>query len=208
MTEKKQISYRLRNKQIKGRITGSDDNDALSGAVIYVVNTRSAGVTADIDGNYVLNIGEAKSVQLRVSYLGHETQTVTVKEGQDIYNVSLKQEQNVLDEIVFTAAGRPVLRGNRSITGENQALVVLDGAVVENSILDNINPQDIQDIQVLNGAAGATLCGSEASNGVLIITTKRGSKGGRYASGLLESARRHIQNRECKHQPVCYRSGL
>jgi len=72
---------------------------------------------------------------------------------------------------------RLVLRGNRSITGENQALVVLDGAVVTSAILGNINPQDIENISVLNGASGATLYGSEASNGVILVTTKKGRKG-------------------------------
>lgn len=72
---------------------------------------------------------------------------------------------------------RLVLRGNRSITGNNQALIVVDNAIVSSAFLNNINPQDIDDIQVLNGAAGATLYGSEASNGVLLITTKRGQKG-------------------------------
>ncbi|MDR2622708.1 MAG: carboxypeptidase-like regulatory domain-containing protein, partial [Dysgonamonadaceae bacterium] len=170
------------SRQIRGTITDSGDNSALPGAVIYVVNARSTGAITDLDGNYVLNIGDAKSIQLRVSYLGYETQTITVSGDQNVYNVSLKQEQNVLDEIVVTAAGitrarreqgysgtkvtageltagqsptvaggltakipglqvnaissgvnpnyRLVLRGNRSITGENQALVVLDGAVV------------------------------------------------------------------------------
>jgi TonB-linked SusC/RagA family outer membrane protein len=72
---------------------------------------------------------------------------------------------------------RLVLRGNRSITGENQALIVVDNAVVPNDFLTNINPETIADIQVLNGAAGATLYGSEASNGVLLVTTKSGVKG-------------------------------
>jgi TonB-linked SusC/RagA family outer membrane protein len=72
---------------------------------------------------------------------------------------------------------RLVLRGNRSVTGENQALIVVDNAVVPNDFLNNINPETIADIQVLNGAAGATLYGSEASNGVLLITTKSGEKG-------------------------------
>ncbi|MDR2682509.1 MAG: carboxypeptidase-like regulatory domain-containing protein, partial [Dysgonamonadaceae bacterium] len=58
------------SRQIKGTITDSGDNSALPGAVIYVVNARSIGATTDIDGNYVLNIGDAKSIQLRVSYLG------------------------------------------------------------------------------------------------------------------------------------------
>ncbi|MDR3218258.1 MAG: SusC/RagA family TonB-linked outer membrane protein [Dysgonamonadaceae bacterium] len=72
---------------------------------------------------------------------------------------------------------RLVLRGNRSITGDNTALIVVDGAIVTSAVLNNLNPEDIEDIQVLNGAAGATLYGSEASNGVLLITTKKGVKG-------------------------------
>jgi TonB-linked SusC/RagA family outer membrane protein len=72
---------------------------------------------------------------------------------------------------------RLVLRGNRSITGNNQALIVVDNAIVPSEFLNNINPETIADIQVLNGAAGATLYGSEASNGVLLVTTKVGAKG-------------------------------
>ena len=72
---------------------------------------------------------------------------------------------------------RLVLRGNRSISGNNQALIVLDNVVVPNAILGNINPEDVEDIQVLNGASGAALYGSDASNGALIITTKKGKEG-------------------------------
>jgi len=74
-------------------------------------------------------------------------------------------------------AYRLVLRGDRSITGNNQALIVLDGAVVPNELLGNINPDDVDELTVLNGASGAALYGSDASNGVLIINTKRGKKG-------------------------------
>lgn len=72
---------------------------------------------------------------------------------------------------------RLVLRGNRSLTGDNTALVVVDNVVVPSSILGNINPEDVEEISVLNGAAGATLYGSEASNGVLLVTTKKGKEG-------------------------------
>ncbi|MDR2533938.1 MAG: SusC/RagA family TonB-linked outer membrane protein [Tannerellaceae bacterium] len=72
---------------------------------------------------------------------------------------------------------RLVLRGNRSINGNNQALIVVDNAIVSNDFLNNINPNDIDNIQVLNGASGSALYGSEASNGVLLITTKAGHKG-------------------------------
>ena len=72
---------------------------------------------------------------------------------------------------------RIVLRGNRSLLGNNQALIVLDNVIVPNNILGNLNPEDIEDIQVLNGAGAAALYGSDASNGALIITTKRGKRG-------------------------------
>lgn len=72
---------------------------------------------------------------------------------------------------------RLVLRGQRSITGNNQALLVLDNLIVPNSLLGNLNPEDIDDIQVLNGPAAAAAYGSDASNGAIVITTKRGTKG-------------------------------
>lgn len=71
---------------------------------------------------------------------------------------------------------RVVLRGQRSITGNNQALIVLDNIIVPNEILGNLNPNDVEDIVVLNGAGAAALFGSEGSNGALLITSKKGSR--------------------------------
>jgi len=72
---------------------------------------------------------------------------------------------------------RLVLRGNRSILGDNEALVVVDNVVVPNTILGNLNPEDVEDIQVLNGAGAAALFGSGAANGAIMITTKRAKNG-------------------------------
>lgn len=72
---------------------------------------------------------------------------------------------------------RVVLRGNRSLTGNNQALVVLDGVPVPQSVLSALNPNDVEDMTVLKGANAAALYGSEGVNGALIITTKRGKEG-------------------------------
>ncbi|RZK69189.1 MAG: SusC/RagA family TonB-linked outer membrane protein, partial [Pedobacter sp.] len=72
---------------------------------------------------------------------------------------------------------RLVLRGNRSLLGNNQALVVLDNVIVPTDVLGNLNPEDIENIEVLNGAGAAALYGSDASNGALIITTKKGKRG-------------------------------
>lgn len=95
-------------------------------------------------------------------------------------------------------ATRIVLRGNRSIQGSNNALIVVDGVAIDNSTpggqvrddagssnaaqsgsdgISSINPDDIESINVLKGAAGAALYGSRANNGVIIITTKKGKQG-------------------------------
>ncbi len=70
---------------------------------------------------------------------------------------------------------RIVLRGNRSLLGENQALLVIDGAQVPSDAINYLNPNDIESINVLKGANAAALYGSSASNGALIVTTKKGA---------------------------------
>ncbi|MGS2738899.1 SusC/RagA family TonB-linked outer membrane protein [Sinomicrobium sp. M5D2P17] len=69
---------------------------------------------------------------------------------------------------------RVVLRGNRSLLNNNEALIVIDGFPSERGVLDRINPNDIESVNVLKGANASALYGSEAANGVLIITTKKG----------------------------------
>ncbi len=88
---------------------------------------------------------------------------------------------------------RVILRGTGSITGNNQPLFVVDGVPMDNSnfaaynqtrgaggydygnAMSDINPDDIESINVLKGPAGTALYGNRGSNGVIMITTKRGS---------------------------------
>ena len=69
---------------------------------------------------------------------------------------------------------RITLRGNRSFTGDNQALIVVDGTQVPIDVMNSLNPNDIESVSVLKGAGAAALYGADASNGALIITTKKG----------------------------------
>lgn len=69
---------------------------------------------------------------------------------------------------------RITLRGARSFKGDNTALLVLDGVQTPISFLQTLNPNDIDNISVLKGASAAALYGSDAANGVLIVTTKNG----------------------------------
>lgn len=70
---------------------------------------------------------------------------------------------------------RVMLRGMRSLTGNNQALIVIDNVISPSSMLGNLNPDDVEDITVLQGSSAAALYGSQASNGALIIKTKKGA---------------------------------
>lgn len=71
------------------------------------------------------------------------------------------------------SATRVLIRGNKSFTGSSSPLYVVDG--VPTSI--EFNPDDIESIQILPGASAAALYGSQAANGVVLITTKKGQKG-------------------------------
>jgi TonB-linked SusC/RagA family outer membrane protein len=90
-----------------------------------------------------------------------------------------------------TGSSRVVIRGNASLTGNNQPLYVVDGVPFDNTNLgnagqwggmdagdglSNINPDDIDNIQVLKGAAASALYGYRGGNGVILITTKSGNK--------------------------------
>ncbi len=66
------------------------------------------------------------------------------------------------------------LRGNRSISGSNQALVVIDGKISTAAILQNLSPNKIKKTEILKGAEGAALYGSDGANGVIVVTTKGG----------------------------------
>ena len=67
-----------------------------------------------------------------------------------------------------------VMRGNRSITGDSDALIVIDGLISDANTLQNIDPKHIKSINVIKGAEGAALYGSQGVNGVIVVTTKSG----------------------------------
>ncbi|NTE00429.1 SusC/RagA family TonB-linked outer membrane protein [Agrobacterium tumefaciens] len=93
-------------------------------------------------------------------------------------------------------SAKVILRGSRSVSGNNQPLYVIDGVPIsnngnangqQNSVfgggqdggdgISNLNPDDIASITVLEGASAAALYGSQAQNGVILITTKQGKSG-------------------------------
>jgi TonB-linked SusC/RagA family outer membrane protein len=135
-----------------------------------------------------VTVTTALGIKRKAKELGYATQTVTGKDltqskptnlaaglSGKVAGLQINQANNQID------AGdqiRVVLRGNRSFVGNNQALLVVDGVTVALSYLNSINPNDVESVNVLKGANAAALYGSEASNGVIIVTTKRGQTDG------------------------------
>lgn len=67
------------------------------------------------------------------------------------------------------------LRGIRSLTGKNNPLLVIDGVPMELNYLSSLNPNDIENVSVLKGSSSASIYGPDARNGVIVVTTKKGS---------------------------------
>lgn len=119
---------------------------------------REIGYSYAKVSNEEINVG--KSPQLAQALSGKVS-------GLAIYNVN-----NSVDPAV-----KIVLRGYRSLTGNNEALVVLDGMQTTSTVLALINPNDIENVSILKGGQAATLYGSAGINGAIVITTKKGQKG-------------------------------
>jgi TonB-linked SusC/RagA family outer membrane protein len=131
--------------------------------------------------------------------LVYATQTVKpseLTEARDPNNIVNSLSGKVANAVITQGSGGPgsgariVLRGNRSIQGSNNALFVVDGVPIANVTngtgtsdfgsvngsdgVSSINPDDIESVTVLRGASAAALYGSQAGNGVIVITTKKG----------------------------------
>ena len=150
-----------------------------SGNVSSITLTRSAGELSEVV------VTAAGGIRVRQREQGYNSTVVSSDK------ITAARPVNVASGLQGKVAGlnisgvssgvnpnfRVVLRGMRSLTGNNEALIVVDNVIVPNAVLSNINPDDVADVTVLNGPSAAALYGSEASNGALIITTKKGTKG-------------------------------
>ena len=84
--------------------------------------------------------------------------------------------------VVITQSGTPGsepiirVRGGSSLNASNEPLLVVDGLPLDGVSLSTINPNDIESFSILKDAASTAIYGSRGSNGVLLITTKKGGK--------------------------------
>ncbi len=200
--------------------TISDENgdfsfEVASGATVeisclgFIPQTINVG-GADMDVTITLQPDTQLLDEVVVTALGITRQEKTLGYAlQEVEGESLLEarETNIANALTGKIAGVQIirssggpgssskiqLRGNNSLTGLNQPLIVIDGTPMDNFIgasnndfwnpsadmgngLQDINPEDVESMSVLKGASAAALYGSRAGNGVILITTKKGRK--------------------------------
>ncbi|MFL9843568.1 SusC/RagA family TonB-linked outer membrane protein [Flavobacterium rhizosphaerae] len=207
---------------VTGTVSGTSGELTLPGVSVTEKGTANS-VSTDVDGKYQIKVNPDASLEF--SYIGYESQTVTVN-GQIQINITLNQVIAQLSEVVVVGYGTQkrkvstaattvvsgknlqqtnsidatsALQGQTSgvnitqtsgqpgagfvvnirgagTVGNATPLYVVDGVVVDNGI-SYLDPSIIERIDILKDASAAAIYGARAANGVVLVTTKKGSKG-------------------------------
>lgn len=161
-------------------IVMSEDNQLLNEVVVTALGIKRE------TKSLTYNVQEMKSADL-----------TAVKDANFVNSLSGKIAGVTINQSASGIGGstRVVMRGTKSLFGDNNALYVLDGIPLSSMRTDqtesfyenpdggdsdgisNLNPDDIESVSVLTGAAAAALYGTQGANGVILITTKKGEEG-------------------------------
>lgn len=187
------------------KINVADKNVLVFSSVGFGTKEMAVGNASELNVSITENIGSLDEVVVTAlgisrdkKALGYSVQKI---DGKDL---TVARETNVVNSLAGRIAGvvinrtsggpgsssRVVIRGERSLLGNSQPLYVVDGVPINNSQpgqtgefggsdagdgIGNLNPDDIESMDVLKGGAAAALYGSLGQNGVIMITTKKGS---------------------------------
>jgi TonB-linked SusC/RagA family outer membrane protein len=183
-------------KGVSTNIDGKYSINANAGDVLIFRSVGYSDRQITVADNKVINVKMASNSQdlNEVVVVGYGTQrrgdvsqaitSVNVKELKNVpvTNLSTALQGRVAGLIATPSSYRPGsgssirIRGNRSLTAGNDPLFVVDGIPITYSI-DDINPLDIETIDVLKDAAATAIYGSRGANGVIQVTTKKGKTG-------------------------------
>ena len=231
------------NVTLKGKVVDAKTSEPLIGATVMVKGT-SQGSVSDIDGLFLLS-NVKKDAVIVVSSIGYNKEEIALN-GRSEISVSLKENSEVLDEVVVvgygtmdkkeltsaishisdkdflsvstidpammiqgkvagvsitnTGAGDPnnqasiQIRGVSSRSASNDPLIVIDG--VPGGNLTNINSNDIASFDILKDGAASAIYGTRGSNGVILITTKKGARDGAVHTSYNGSVSFDVANKE------------
>lgn len=147
----------------------------VSGSSLAVVLRED---TKTLDEVVVVGYGTQKRSDLTGSVASVKADDVNAVPTSSVAEMLRGQAAGV---VVTQNSARPggqsdiVIRGKKSLTGGNAPLYIVDGTPVDN--IDDFNSQDIESVEVLKDAAAQAIYGARASNGVILVTTKKGAEG-------------------------------
>ena len=158
------VGYRSQTISFAGKsdikITLEEDRQLLDEVVVvgYGVQKKSdvTGALAHMDAKELTNMPVSNALQAMQGKAA----------GVDITNSQRPGE-----------VGSITVRGQRSIDASNGPLYVVDGMTIQTGGIENINPADIESIEVLKDASSTAIYGSRGANGVVLVTTKKGKQG-------------------------------
>ena len=183
-----------------GTITDFDGNFMLvadQGATLVISYVGYKTVEVKVQPNMKIKLAELANNLNEVVVTGYTTQkkadltgSVSVVSTKNLKSSSdtdpMRALQGRVAGMTVTTDGSPIgsgkvrIRGIGSFNSSQDPLYIIDG-VPTNMALNTLNTNDIESMQVLKDAASASIYGSRASNGVIIITTKKGKKGNKVA---------------------------
>jgi TonB-linked SusC/RagA family outer membrane protein len=161
--------------------TGSETKQVSVAGQGDVINVSIAKVSTELTAVVVTT---SLGIKRQAKELGYAASSLTNKVLTQAKSVNVQQALNgKVSGLSITTTNSSVfenskmnIRGIRSLTGNNQPMLVVDGAPTPLGYLSSIPPDDIQDLTVLKSAASAAIYGPDAVNGVIIVTTKKGGK--------------------------------
>lgn len=223
-----QVGGQHTGQKIVTGVVRDDNGDPLIGVNVQAVGTQT-GVITDVNGKYSIQV--SAGAKLSFSYIGFQTQTLSVDTGS-VLNVKMSEDAQSLEEVVVIGYGQVTkkdatgavatlkagnmnkgaittpqdmltgkvpgllivpgdgqpgsgttirIRNGSSLSASNSPLIVIDGVTTSDdagvgmsNVLGALNPEDIESFSVLKDASATAIYGSRASNGVIIITTKKG----------------------------------
>ena len=180
-TKKQGYAYNPNVKKVVGTVT--DASGFPLPGVSVVVKGTSKGTQTDFDGNYSIDVPYGQELQF--SYIGMISQEVPLYSS--IINVNMDEDSQHLDEVVVVGYGSNNLSSGISgkssgiqIRGANSLqktlpIYIIDGVPSDGFVEGDLDENEIQNIEIVNGSDATSIYGSRGTNGVVIITTKKSS---------------------------------
>jgi len=153
---------------VKGKVVDLEGKPL--GGTTVIINGTNTGVITDKDGNFKIK-NVPKAGELVFSFEGYQTVTLKPDAGNAML-IKLEESVVVADKAVVVGYPKSNQIKFRSKFADKQPLYLLNGAVIDQTKMDALNPEDISSIEVLKDQSATDLYGDNAKNGVIRISTK------------------------------------